>query len=94
MVDWKCKPGSLASTLSCLCCLYMIYKPVGMTRSALKSMGAPVPFNVTLMWCLLCCCMSSSGVTLADCGLQYTGLKSTVDGAIAKAMGVDVPAEE
>jgi len=33
-------------------------------------------------------------VTLADCGLQYTGLKSTVDGAIAKAIGVNVPGEE
>ena len=94
MVSWNCNPGSLASTLSCLCCLYMIYKPVGMTRSALKSIGAPVPFNITIMWCLLCCCMSSSSVTLVDCGLQYTGLKSTVDGAIAKAIGVDVPAEE
>ena len=94
MVDWKCNPGSLASTLSCLCCLYMIYKPVGMTRSALKSMGAPVPLNLTLMWCLLCCCMSSSSVNLVDCGLQYTGLKSTVDGAVAKAIGVNVPAEE
>ena len=94
MVDWKCNPGSLASTISCLCCLYMIYKPVGMTRSALKSIGAPVPFNITIMWCLLCCCMSSSGVTLADCGLQYTGLKGAVDSAIAKATGVDVPAED
>ena len=65
-----------------------------MTRSSLKSLGAPVPFNITLMWCLLCCCMSSSSVNLVDCGLQHAGLKSTVDGAIAKAIGVDVPAEE
>ena len=88
MVDWKCNPGSLASTISCLCCLYMIYKPVGMTRSALKSMGAPVPFNITIMWCLLCCCMSSSGVTLADCGLQYIGLKGKLEEIVANARTV------
>jgi len=94
MVDWKCNSGSLFSTLSCLCCLYMMYKPVGLMRSSLKSMGAPVPLNITIMWCLLCCCMSSSSVNLADCGLQYAGLKSTVDGAIAKVIGMDVPGEE
>ena len=94
MVDWKCNSGSLFSTLSCLCCLYVFYKPVAMTRETLKAAHIPVPFNVTIMWCLLCCCMSSSSVNLVDCGLQYAGLKSTVDNAIAKALNVDVPAEE
>ncbi len=65
-----------------------------MTRSTLKAASVPVPFNVTIMICLLCCCMSSSSVTLEDCGLQYAGRKSTVDNAIAKALNVDVPAEE
>ena len=94
MVDWKCSPGSLTSTISCLCCLYMLYRPLGFTRKLFKAKGVPLPLNVTIMLCLVCCCMSSSGVTLVDCSLQYAGLKSAVDSAIAKAIGVDVPAED
>ena len=49
MVDWKCNPGSLASTISCLCCLYMIYRPLGFTRKLFKAKGVPLPLNVTIM---------------------------------------------
>jgi len=81
-VDYKCKPGALASTMICLCCLYMAYKPTAAGRKLLKSEGIPVPFNVTLLICCLSCCMSSHGVTLLDCGLQYAGLKQKLEEAI------------
>ncbi len=88
MVDWKCNSGTLFSTLSCLCCLYIFYKPVAMTRETLKAAHIPVPFNVMIMICLLCCCMSSSGVTLVDCGLQYAGLKGKLEEIVANARTV------
>jgi len=82
MVDAKCKPGALASTMICLCCLYMAYKPTAAGRDMLKSKGIPVPFNVTLLICCLSCCMSSMGITVADCGLQYAGLKQKLEEAM------------
>ena len=74
MVDAKCSPFALSSTLCCMCCMYLMYKPIAATRSGLKSYGAPVPFNLTLMWCILSCCLSSGVLNISDCGLQYTGL--------------------
>ena len=82
MVDAKCKPGALASTICCLCCMYIMYKPAAAGRAMLKSQGIPVPLNVTLMICCLSCCMSSLSINVADCGLQYTGLKHRLEEAV------------
>ena len=82
MVDAKCKPGALASTICCLCCMYIMYKPAAAGRAMLKSQGIPVPLNVTLMICCLSCCMSSLSINVADCGLQYAGLKQKLEEAM------------
>jgi len=84
MVEAKCKPGSLASTICCLCCMYIMYRPAAAGRAMLKSQGIPVPLNVTLMICCLSCCMSSLSINVADCGLQYTGLKHRLEVALGK----------
>ncbi len=88
MTDWRCNTVSLTATLCWLLLLYMFYKPFGMTRETLKAAHIPVPFNVTIMWCLLCCCMSSSSVNLVDCGLQYAGLKGKLEEIVANARTV------
>lgn len=82
MVDAKCGSGSLTSTICCLCCMYIIYKPTAAGRNMLISQGVPVPLNVTLMICCLSCCMSVGVFNLADCGLQYTGLKHKLEVAL------------
>lgn len=82
MVDAKCNSGVLTSWICCLCCMYMIFKPAWDTRKFFKSKGVPIPFNVTLMLCCLSCCMSVGVFNLADCGLQYAGLKQKFEEAV------------
>jgi hypothetical protein len=72
MTSSQCSTLSLASNIcTLLCCYFLAYTPIKATANLAKQLPPfKTPFNLLLIMCCVCSCMSSQVLTLASCGFN------------------------
>lgn len=68
----QCSSPAVASNIcALLCCYFLVYAPTKATANLAKQFPPfKTPFNLLIIMCCVCSCMSSQVMTLASCGFN------------------------